>query len=265
MKENNEQNLFVNEEFGKLRTLTINGEMWFVAKDVCSSLGYKWVSDALKKHVHFQDRHKAWVVVDDLGTQQEVNVINQSGLFSLVMRSDLPGAKKYQHWVTSEVLPSIHKYGAYMTPSAIAEYLQSPDGAILLIKTLHNEQVARREVEKRYSEAQEFIEESRPKIEFADHVSELEDTISLGTLAKLLKQNGVEIGRNRLCALMREEGFLLDQTGSYNMPSQRALKADLLVVEETIIREEGKRPHLNAVTRVTPKGQIYFINRYKAD
>lgn len=178
----NEITTFVNPNFGEVRTLEINGEIWFVGKDIAEILGYSNTRDALAKHVDAEDKGVA--KCDTLGGIQEVTVINESGLYSLILSSKLPSAKEFKHWVTSEILPSVRRHGAFLTTETLEQVLTSPDFLIRLATELKNEK------EKNDSLARKICED-KPKVIFANAVNASSTAILIGELAKLLKQNGV--------------------------------------------------------------------------
>lgn len=185
----NELKIFNNEEFGQIRAIEQDGEPWFVGKDVAEALGYSNSRKALSDHVDEED--KGVTKRDTLGGAQDMTIINESGLYSLVLSSKLPTAKKFKRWVTSEVIPSIRKHGAYLTDQKIEELLISPDTIINLATQIKEE----REKNKVLAED---VERMRPKELFADAVSASDSSIAVGDLAKYMKQNGINIGRNRL-------------------------------------------------------------------
>lgn len=241
--------IFKNEEFGEIRVLEQNGEPWFVGKDVAKILGYRNSRDALKNHVDLEDKGVA--KHDTLGGQQELAIINESGLYSLILGSKLPNAKKFKHWVTSEVLPSVRKHGMYATD----ELLDNPDFAIKVFEQL---KVEREEKEK----LKLTIKENEHKVIFADAVATSHTSILIGDLAKLIKQKGYEIGQNRLFSWMRENGYLIKSGERKNMPTQTAMEQELFEVKErTVVNPDGSN-RITRTTKVTGKGQIYFINKF---
>ncbi|MGN0594789.1 MAG: phage antirepressor [Hominimerdicola sp.] len=250
----NEIKVFNNAEFGEIRTLEINGEPYFVGKDVAEILGYKNTADALKKHVDDDDKNTI-AIRDGKGNPNQI-VINESGLYSLILSSKLPTAKKFKHWVTSEVLPSIRKHRAYMTADALQQALTSPDFLIQLATNLKTEQEKNRQLETK-------IEADKPKVIFADAVSVSKTSILVGDLAKILKQNGIDIGANRLFSWLRENGYLISRKGSdYNSPTQRAMEMGLFEVKETVVTHSDGHTSINKTPKVTGKGQQYFINKF---
>lgn len=193
--------------------------------------------------------------MDTLGGRQEVGAVNEYGLYTLVFKSRKPEAHQFKRWVTHDILPTIRKRGAYMTPETIEKTLTDPDFIIRLATELKNEKQAR-------IKAEETIIQNRPKVLFADAVSDSNSSILVGDLAKILRGNGVNIGQKRLFAWLRENGFLMKGTESRNMPTQRAMEMGLFKVKEgTYINGDGVNV-TTKTTKVTGKGQQYFINKF---
>ena len=243
----NEVQLF-NFENHEVRSLLINSEPWFVGKDVAKILGYKDTSDALKKHVDGEDKLTRRFA--DSGQSREMYIINESGLYSLVLSSKLPSAKKFKRWVTSEVLPALRKTGQYQ--------VKELSGSELMAKALIEAQSVLAAKDKQ-------IEEMKPKALFADAVATSHTSILVGELAKILKQNGIEMGQKRLFAWLREKGYLIKRQGTdYNMPTQKAMDLGLFEIKEgSYVNGSG----VNITTKtpkVTGKGQQYFINKFLA-
>ena len=249
----NELKVFKHSEFGTLRGVEIDGESWLVGKDVAERLGYKDTSDALKKHVDEEDKLTRRFA--DSGQNREMYVINESGLYSLVLGSKLPNAKKFKRWVTSEVLPAIRKHGGYLTAEKVEEALLNPDVLIRLATELKDEREARRALESK-------VAEDAPKVLFAQAVEQAENSILVGDLAKLIKQNGTDIGQKRLFERLRAEGYLGTRGENYNMPTQRAMEMQLFRISERTINNPDGSVRLTRTVKVTGKGQVYFINRY---
>ena len=247
----NELKVFTNSEFGTLRGVEINGESWLVGKDVAERLGYSNPQKAIRDHVDDEDKtvNESFTVNGTMGV-----LINESGLYSLVLGSKLPNAKKFKRWVTSEVLPAIRKHGGYLTAEKVEEALLNPDVLIRLATELKDEREARRALESK-------VAEDAPKVLFADSVSTAKTSILIGELAKLLKQNGLEVGQKRLFAWMRENGYLMRAGSSYNMPTQRAMEQGLFEIKETTINNPDGSTRLTRTPKVTGKGQVYFVNR----
>lgn len=246
--------IFNSPEFGEIRTIEKNGEPWFVGKDVAAALGYEKPTDAVRKHVDVEDRGIS--KMETPSGAQETTIINESGLYSLVLSSKLPTAKKFKRWITSEVIPSIRKHGAYMTPDKLEEVLLKPDTLIQLAQNLKAEQEKRRALEVK-------MEEQKPKVLFAESVEAAKTSILIGELAKLLKQNGINIGQNRLFEWLRNNGYLIKRQGSdYNMPTQRAMEMGLFEIKETTITHSDGHIHVSKTPKVTGKGQVYFVNLF---
>lgn len=238
----------------EIRTVEKDGEPWFVGKDVADILGYQNGSRDINRHVDEEDRHK--VMIFDGNQDKETIIINESGLYSLILSSKLPNAKKFKRWVTSEVLPSIRKHGAYMTDQTLEQALTSPDFLIQLATQLKEEKEQRKQLEAK-------VEQDKPKVLFADSVSASKSSILVGELAKILKQNGVDTGQFRLFAWLRENGYLIKREGSdYNMPTQRSVEMGLFEVKQTIITHSDGHITTNKTPKVTGKGQVYFINKF---
>lgn len=238
----------------QVRTLTDEqGEPWFVAKDVCAVLGYANPSKAINDHVDDEDKLNN-ETLSSIG-QRGGWLVNESGLYSLIITSKMPNAKAFKRWVTSEVLPSIRRHGVYATDDVIDKVLGDPDFGIRLLSELKDERARRRDAER-------TIEAQRPKVLFADAVASGGRDILVGELAKILRQNGVDTGQNRLFDRLRREGYLMRRNGVPNMPTQRSADLGLFrVVENAVTHSDG---HVTATytTKVTPKGQQYFVNRY---
>jgi len=245
--------LFSNPEFGQVRTLTINDEPYFVGKDVTEILGYQNASKALADHVDDEDKLNN-VSLSSLG-QRGGWLINESGLYSLILSSKLPTAKKFKRWVTSEILPAVRKHGAYMTPETIKKTLNDPDFIIGLATKLKEEQERSRALK-----ADNL--RMKPKEIFADAVSVSEDAILIGALAKILKGNGVDVGQKRLFKWMRDEGYLIKNGRDVNTPTQRSMNLGLFKVKERTINNPDGSTRLTRTTLVTGKGQLYFVNKF---
>ncbi len=250
----NKIEIFNNEEFGTVRTLTIDKEPYFVGKDVAEILGYTNTPKAIKDHVDSEDKLAERIVIS--GQNREVIFINESGLYSLILSSKLPTAKKFKRWVTAEVLPSIRKHGAYMTPDTLEKALYNPDFLIRLATELKDTQAHVKHLETK-------IDNDKPKVIFAEAVSTSKTSILIGDLAKIIKQNGVDIGQKRLFAWLREGGYLIKRKGGdYNMPTQRSMELGLFEVKETAITHSDGHTTISKTPKVTGKGQQYFINKF---
>ncbi len=248
-----ELQIFQNSEFGEIRTIEREGEPWFVGKDVAAVLGYADPFGALKKHVEEEDKQNCQN--DSFESPRGMTIINESGLYSLVLSSKLPTAKKFKRWVTSEVIPSIRKHGMYATQSTVEQMLADPDTAIRLLNEIKSEREQRKALQKQ-------IEEQKPAVIFTDAVVTSKNSILIGELAKLLKQNGIKMGQNRLFEWMRQNGYLIRRQGSdYNMPTQKSMELGLFEIKETCITHSDGHIHVSKTSKVTGKGQVYFINK----
>lgn len=242
----NEVQLF-NFESHEVRSLLLNNEPWFVGKDVAEALGYSKARNAIATHIDSEDKKDA-PIQGTLGGVQEMTVINESGLYSLVLSSKLPSAKKFKRWVTSKVLPALRKTGQYQ--------VKELSGSELMAKALIEAQSVLAAKDK-------VIEEMKPKVVFADAVATSHTSILVGELAKILKQNGIDMGQKRLFAWLREKGYLIKRQGTdYNMPTQKAMELGLFEIKEgSYVNGSG----VNITTKtpkVTGKGQQYFINKF---
>ena len=241
-------------ESHEVRTIEKDGEPWWVLSDVCKVLELSSphkIADRLD-----EDERNQIPVIDSIGRKQNTTIINESGLYNVILRSDKPQAKPFRKWVTSEVLPSIRKHGAYMTEETLEQALTSPDFLIKLANQLKDER------EKRVALEQQ-AEIDKPKVIFADSVSVSTTSILVGELAKIIKQNGVDTGQNRLFSWMRENGFLINRKGTdYNMPTQRSMDMGLFEIKETSVTHSDGHVTVNKTPKVTGKGQVYFVNRF---
>lgn len=245
-----------NYENSEIRTVEKDGEPWWVLADVCKVLELTSphkVADRLEN-----DERNKIPVTDSLGRNQNTTIINESGLYAVILRSDKPQAKPFRKWVTNEVLPSIRKHGAYMTDHTLEQALTSPDFLIQLATQLKEEKEQRKQLEVK-------VEQDRPKVLFAESVSASKTSILVGELAKILKQNGVDTGQTRLFAWMRENGYLIKRRGNdYNMHTQRAMEMKLFEVKETSVTHSDGHISVNKTPKVTGKGQVYFVNKIMA-
>lgn len=244
----NEVMTFSNDEFGTIRTLSINNEPWFVGKDVAEKLGYKNQRDAIRKHIDNEDKGVA--NCDTLGGMQQTTVINESGLYSLILSSKLESAKRFKRWVTSEVLPSIRKSGGYISGQ------EDMSDADLMAKALL---VAQKQIDER----QKQIDEMTPHAILGQAITTANTSILVGDLAKLLRQNGIKIGGKRLFEWMRENGYLIKRKGTdWNLPTQRSMDMKLFEIKESVHIDGNGCNKIARTPKVTGKGQAYFINKF---
>ena len=244
---------FNNPAFGSVRAVSVNDEPYFVGKDVAEILGYSKPRDALSKHVDAEDRGVA--NCDTLGGTQELTVINESGLYSLILSSKLPKAKEFKRWVTAEVLPAIRKTGGYVNDTA--QFVESYFGQ--LEPSQKHALTMMFEESKRMS-AQ--LKEQAPKVLFANAVETAHNSILIGDLAKIIRQNGVDIGQKRLFEWLRQNGYLIKDGQSKNMPTQKAMEMSLFEVKESTINNPDGSVRITRTTKVTGKGQTYFVKKF---
>ena len=253
----NEIKIFENPQFGAIRTFTDNGgKLWFCGSDVANGLGYSNPRDAVRRHCRCVAKH-------DVPHPQapdkniEMAFISEGDVYRLITHSKLPNAVLFESWVFDEVVPSIRKHGAYMTPETIQQAVTNPDFIISLCEQLKAEQ----------NKNTALIEQNtamQPKALFADSVCASSTSILIGELAKILKQNGVATGQNKLFAWMRDNGYLIRRKGAdYNMPTQRSMEMQLFEIKETVVSHADGHTSINKTPKVTGKGQMYFINKLR--
>ncbi|MEK4882613.1 MULTISPECIES: phage antirepressor KilAC domain-containing protein [Paenibacillus] len=233
----------------EVRSTLIDEQPWFVAKDVCDVLEIANPTQAINR-LDVDERSML-----NIGRQGEANVVNEYGLYSLIIGSRKPEAKQFKRWITHEVIPSIRKHGAYMTPQTIEQAITSPDFLIQLANKIKDEQTKNKLLE-------EKIEQDKPKVHFAESVEISKDSILIADLAKLLKQKGVDIGEHRLYRFMREEGYLIKSGSEYNKPTQRSMDLGIFEIKTGYRSGSGGVTKLTYTSKVTGKGQIYFINKF---
>lgn len=257
----NEIKVFNNERFGEVRTVNISGEPWFVGKDIAEILGYANPNEAIQYHIDDDDKLNSKNLSSfemNLG-QRGGWLINESGLYSLIISSKLPAAKEFKKWVTSEILPSIRKHGAYMTDTTLERVLTDPDFLIQLATELKKEKEANKALESK-------IQADKPKVVFADSVAASNTCILIGELAKMLKGNGYNVGQNRMFAWLRARGYLISRKGTdYNMPTQKSMELGLFQIKETSIVHSDGHVSISKTPKVTGKGQQYLINKFIND
>ena len=248
----NELQIFENKDFGKVRTVTLNGVLCFVAADVCRALDIANSRDAVKR---LDDDERGVVSTDTLGGVQEMTVVNESGLYSLVLGSRKPEAKQFKRWITHEVIPTIRKTGGYVNNDDlfVNTYLPNADDTTKALFRSTLETIRTQNAK---------LEEYKPKAIFADAVSASKSSILVGELAKILQQNGVAIGQNRLFAWLRNNGYLCCYGERYNMPTQRSMEMSLFEIKETTINNPDGSIRVSRTVKVTGKGQQYFINKF---
>lgn len=235
----------------QVRTKLINDEVYFVGKDVADILGYNEPHKAIDRHVDEDDRMKH-PITDNLGRTQETYIINESGLYSLILSSKLASAKKFKKWVTSEVLPSIRKHGAYMTNNILEKALTSPEFLIKLATNLKEEKEKNKQLENK-------IEEDRPRVSFAETIEKSSDSILIREFSKILANEGIHIGQNKLYSLLREWGYIIKNSTE---PTQKAVQQGLFKINERVIKSI-KGDILSRTTMLTGKGQLFLLDKIK--
>lgn len=234
----------------KVRTLKIDDEPYFVGKDVADILGYKNGSRDINNHVDDEDKLK--YQISTAGQKREQTLVNESGLYSLILSSKMPNARKFKRWVTNEVLPTIRKHGAYMTDEKAFDVVNNKDGLASLLQQAAD-QLRQKDIQ---------IEEMKPKALFADAITASETSILVGEMAKILKNGGVNTGQNRFFKWLRENGYLIKRKGTdYNMPTQKSMNLKLFEIKERTI-VDGNSTRIVKTPKITGIGQQYFTNLF---
>lgn len=246
---------FKNNEFGQVRSIMIDNNPWFVGKDIAEILGYSNPRKAIIDHVDEDDKNSVTIRDGIKGNPNKV-IINESGLYSLILSSKLSTAKKFRRWVTSDVLPSIRKHQAYITPDKLQEVLLNPDTLIQLAQNLKDEQEKNKKLANK-------IEKDKPKVQFAKAVGNSISGISIHDMSRLLLQNGVNIGGNKLFKWFRDNGYLCKREGiDYNTPRSLYIQQGLFYISEGTFKDSYGKERIKRTTRVTGKGQQYFIDLF---
>lgn len=255
----NELQIFKNNEFGEIRTVTKNNEPWFIATDVCSALDISNTSQALTR---LDDDEKNTIILNEGIGNPNKSIVSEYGLYNLILASRKKEAKKFKRWITHEVIPTIRKHGAYMTSEVIEKTLSDPDYLIRLATNLKEEKAKRA-----LAEAQ--IERDKPKVLFADTVSSSNKSCLVGELAKLISQEAIrrgeinkKIGQNNLFAWMRSNGYLCKSGERKNQPLQQYVEQGLFELKKGTYVDANGVNVLTTTTKVTGKGIIYFINKF---
>lgn len=254
--------IFNHQMFGELPVMIVDGIEWFGATEAAKSLTFSNPHKAIDHHVDSEDCTVHTVLTK--GGNQKKKFVNESGLNDLIFGASKQGnnpeikerARKYKRWVTSEVLPTIRKHGAYMTMETIERTLTDPDFIIRLATDLKNERNKRIKAEK-------LVEDQKPQVLFAKSVEASDQSVLIGELAKILKQNEINIGQNRLFGWMRENGYLIKQKGeNFNLPTQRSMEIGLFEIKKRTINNPDGSVRVTTTTKVTGKGQVYFVNKF---
>ena len=249
----NNLQIFDNAKFGKIRTIEENGTVLFCGSDIAKALGYASPANAITAHC----KGVTVLMTPSAGGTQNTKFIPEGDVYRLIAHSKLPAAEQFESWVFDEVLPTIRRNGAYMTDDTLEHALTSPDFLIQLATKLKEEKAKRIELEAQ-------VEQDKPKVLFAKAVETAHTTILIGDLAKILKQNGVQTGQKRLFDQLRQDGYLIKGGNSHNMPTQRAMEMGLFEVKESTVNNPDGSVRINRTTKVTGKGQTYFVNKYMA-
>lgn len=248
----NQLQVFNNEEFGQVRTVVKGEDVWFVAQDVCDVLGINKQRDAYSR---LDEDERGSVVVDTLGGKQNVNAINESGLYSLILRSRKPQAKAFKKWVTGEVLPSIRKHGAYMTDQVLEQAVTNPDFAIGLLTKLKEEK-------EKLAAAQQQIAQRQPLVTFAEACMQSDQSLKVSEVAKLAAKHNIKIGQRQLFAKLKEWNLMFKRSTE---PTQPAVERGLFEITQGVKQKPSGEPFTWTTTYVTPKGQAYIIDRLKKE
>lgn len=265
-----------NYQTNQIRTVLRNGEPWWIAKDVCEILDIRTnsirdildndeistfnpndntIDIGMDRVLDQQTIGKNITFVEAGRGGKDLLIISESGLYSLVLKSRKPEAKSFKRWITHEVIPAIRKHGGYLTPAKIEEVLLNPDTIIRLATDLKAEREKRKQLETE-------IEDQKPKVLFADAVTSSKSSVLVGELAKILKQNGIEIGQNRLFEWLREEGYLCKSGENYNLPTQYSMELELMEIKKVTINNPDGSSRITRTPKITGKGQVYFVNKF---
>lgn len=250
----NDMKIFENSEFGAVRVVDVNGDPWFVARDVASALGYVDTTQAIRMHC---EKAKDFRGVEMTATATPMKIIPEEDVYALIFGSHLESAKQFRRWICDEVLPAIRKHGGYLTPAKLEEALTDPDTIIRLATNLKAEREKRQALEAKAAA-------DRPKVVFAESIEVAKTSILVGEMAKLIKQaTGCDMGQNRFFEWLRANGYLHKGGSARNMPTQRCIDAGWMEIKEgTRIGSSGEC-HITRTPKVTGKGQIYFVNLFR--
>jgi len=243
--------IFENDRFGEVRVTEIEGKTYFVGNDIAKALGYERPTKAIQDHCKGVLK---WDILTNGGIQ-EMSVIPEGDIYRLAAKSQLPGAEDFESWIFDEVLPSVRKHGGYLTPAKTEELLMNPDLIIQMATSLKDERQKRLEAETK-------VREQAPKVLFADAVATSNKSVLVSELAKILRQNGIEMGQNRLFTWLRENGYLCSKGEYYNQPSQKAMELGLFEIKKTSIIKPDGSILVTVTTKVNGRGQIYFVDKF---
>lgn len=235
--------IFRNNDLGEIRVLEVNNELYFIAKDVCEILDIKNTTQAISR----LDKDERTMF--NIGRQGSANFVNEYGLYNLILASRKKEAKEFKRWITHEVIPSIRRNGGYI----LGQERLSDDELIQKALIVANRKIA---------EKDRLLEEQKPKVLFANSVETSENSILIGELSTLIKQNGYDIGQNRLFQWLRDNGFLGKHGEKRNAPTQKAMDLGLFEVKVRTVYNPDGSVRTTRTTKVTGKGQVYFINKF---
>lgn len=246
--------IFNNEEFGEIRTITKDNEPWFIANDVCKCLEIGNTSQALAR---LDDDERNTIILNEGIGNPNKSIVNEYGLYNLILASRKKEAKKFKRWITHEVLPAIRKDGGYISVNKG----DTEDDILARAMIIANKRIESLKLESKKKD--QIIGEQKPKVLFANTVATSKDSVLVGGLAKILKQNGVDIGANRLFEWLRQEGFLCKSKGeNWNAPTQRSMEQGLFEIKVRTINNPDGSTKITRTPKVTGKGQIYFVNKF---
>lgn len=245
----NELQIFNNEQFGEIRAVELNGEPWFVGKDVAQALGYKDTVNALKSHVDPDDKQRGWQITTPSG-KQDMTIINESGLYSLVLSSKLPNAKKFKRWITTEVIPSIRKHGAYMTPDTMQRFIADPDFAIGLLTALKDEQEKSRALEAENEKQSQLLADYEPKVQYLETILQSEGTMTTAQIAADYDMSAIQLNQ-----ILRDACIQRKVNGQWILYRKYMGKGYTKSETINITRSDG-RPDTKMHTRWTQKGRL---------
>lgn len=259
--------IFENNRFGEVRVAGTSENPLFCLADICRVLELCNPSQVKSKFTDGVTQIEGVSTTTNqhgVTTEQRVKLtfISEKNLYKVIMRSDKPQAEPFQDWVCGEVLPSIRKHGAYMTNDTLEKALTSPDFLIQLATNLKEEQQKRITAEQKVEVAERQIKQDAPKVLFANAVETSQRSCLIAELAKILQQNGVNIGQNRLFAWMRENGYLGQKGEYYNQPTQKAMSQGLFELKKTTITKPDGTILVTTTTKVSGKGQVYFVSKF---
>lgn len=255
----NDIQVFNNEQFGSIRTAGTAQEPIFCAADICRALGYTNGPKAIKDHCDEGDITKRYTPTSS--GVQNMTFVTESGLYSLIFGSKLESAKQFKKWVTSDVLPSIRKHGMYATEATVESMLNDPENAILMLQAYQKERKERMAAQQQVEKLEAQAIEDKPKIIYADAVKGSTSSCLIGELAKMIAQNGYPIGEKRLFQWLRDHHYLCAYGERFNQPYQQYIEQGLFTMKQNVFSVDGEMRTRNT-TKVTGKGQIYFINKF---